>query len=44
MAERLEVIVTAGQIIIRSSIKRAKQKKPRRRPVKGQRTKNSVRM
>jgi hypothetical protein len=44
MAKRLEVIVSAGQIIIRSSVKSAGQKQPHRRPVKGRRTKASARM
>jgi hypothetical protein len=43
MAKRLEVIVSAGQIIIRSSVKPAGQKKPHRRPVKGRRTKTLAR-
>jgi hypothetical protein len=44
MAKRLEVIVSAGQIIIRSSVKPTGQKKPHRKPVKGRRTKTSARM
>jgi hypothetical protein len=44
MAKRLEVIVSAGQIVIRSSAKQTAQVKPRRRRVKDRRTKTSSRM
>jgi hypothetical protein len=44
MAKRLEVIVSAVEIIIRSSVKPAGQKKPHRRPMKGRRKKTSARM
>jgi len=44
MAKRLEVIVSAGQIVIRSSAKQTAQVNPRRRRVKDRRTKSSSRM
>jgi hypothetical protein len=44
MAKRLEVIVSTGQIVIRSSAKQSAQVKPRRRRVKDRRTKTSSRI
>jgi hypothetical protein len=43
MAKRLEVILSAGEIVIRSSAKYAAQDKPQRKRAKGRTTKASAR-
>jgi hypothetical protein len=43
MAKRLEVIVSTGQIVIRSSAKQSAQVKPQRRRVKERKPKSSSR-
>ena len=43
MAKRLEVIVSAGQIVIRSSTKRGARKNPKRKSPPSRRTKTSAR-
>ncbi|MGZ9155413.1 MAG: hypothetical protein ACXW6J_19190 [Candidatus Binatia bacterium] len=44
MAKRLEVIVSTGQIVIRSSAKQSAQVKPQHRRVKERKTKTSSRL
>jgi len=44
MAKRLEVIVSTGQIVIRSSAKQPAQVKSQRRRVKDRKTKTSSRL
>jgi len=39
MAKRLEIIVSGGEIVIRSSAKYTAQDKPQRKRIKGRRTK-----
>jgi hypothetical protein len=42
MAKRLEIIVSSGEIVIRSSANYTAQDKPQRKRIKGRRTKKSA--